>query len=652
MQTLELKVEQDHIESLAKIRNPMTAIEELIWNSLDADAKKVEVQLSFNNMSGLSKIQVSDNGSGIVFADCEKTFGHLGGSAKSRMEFTPAGRVPHGKLGKGRFRAFGLGRSVVWNSRYRENGDINQFEIKASKSSLTKFVVGNQTKAAKQETGVVVTIDQIDANYPSLIKSDQASEELSKRLALYLRKYPGIEIVYDGLRVDPTALERHAETYTVQIPDKDGKLVDAELTVIEWTTSTDRALYFCDESGFALEELPPGIKAPGFHFTAYLKSSVVPELVEDGAFAVQGMHPSVLAMIDAAKNTLRTHFRARESARATDLVKQWQADKVYPYEPSEQDPVKKIEREVFDVCAVKVHEYLPDFEKSEARSKRLTFRLIREALESNPDSLQKILHQVLDLPQDQQNDLAAILGRTHLAAIINATKTVVDRLDFIGSLDSLLFGDFKKTLLERKHLHRILAEELWIFGDQYQLGVDDESLANVLRKHINILERDDLTPENVSDVKDTEGKDRIVDLMLYRQIPQLQPETFEHLVIELKRPDCKLGKKELSQIEEYAFSIADDERFDKASTKWTFYLIGNELAPFADRKCREHGRKFGHIYSSDDGAINIHVKKWSSIITEAKWRYQFFKDKLELEVTTADGLEYLRKQHREHLPNS
>lgn len=104
-------------------------------------------------------------------------------------------------------------------------------------------------------------------------------------------------------------------------------------------------------------------------------------------------------------------------------------------------------------------------------------------------------------------------------------------------------------------------------------------------------------------MSDFEGKNRIVGLMLYRQIPQLHPNHFEHLVVELKRPDCKLGQKELGQIENYAFSVADDERFDKSHTKWTFILVGNELAPFADRKCREHGRQYGHIHASDVGAI-------------------------------------------------
>lgn len=650
MQTIELKVEQDHVESLAKVRNPIIAIEELIWNGLDADATQVNVSLELNNLGGLVKIKVSDNGRGISLLTCRKAFGNLGGSAKSSMQFTPGGRIPHGKSGKGRFRAFGIGNAVTWTSRYEANGTVQQFEIQGRKSSLKQFSIGDQNEIQGSKTGVDVTISGIETNYSSLMNSNKAAEELSKRLALYLRKYPGINITYDGIKVDPASLEEHSESYPLRICDKDGVESEAELTVIEWKTPTERALYFCDEDGFALEECPPGIQAPGFHFTAYVKSSLIPDLANDGAFAFEDMHPLVSSITDAAKSVLRNHFRHRESSRAMNLVKKWQDEKIYPYAPTEQGPLKKAEQEVFDVCAVKVHEYLPSFEKSDIKNKQLTFRLIREALESNPDSLHAILRQVLNLPQEQQDDLAAILDRTHLAAIINAAKTVVDRLDFVGSLDPLLFGEFKKTLLERQHLHRILAEELWLFGEQYTLGIDDESLANTLKKHIEILGRDDLAPEECDDVKDLEGKQRILDLMLYRQIPQLQPNRFEHLVVELKRPDCKLGQKELGQIENYAFSVADDARFDKERTKWTFILVGNELAPFAEQKCRQQGKEFGHIYTSDDGAVHIHVKKWSTVIAEAKWRYQFFKEKLELEVTTADGLRYLRDRHVDRLP--
>jgi HSP90 family molecular chaperone len=116
MKTVEVKVAQDHVESLARVRNPIIALEELVWNGLDADASKIQIKVVTNNLGGLAKIKISDNGTGISFKECSKTFGSLGGSAKSNMALTPGGRVPHGKNGKGRFRAFGIGPVVTWTS--------------------------------------------------------------------------------------------------------------------------------------------------------------------------------------------------------------------------------------------------------------------------------------------------------------------------------------------------------------------------------------------------------------------------------------------------------------------------------------------------------------------------------------------------------
>ena len=314
MHTVTLKVEQDHVESLAKVRNPLVAIEELIWNGLDADAKRVDVELVLNKLGGLAKIRVKDNGFGIEAAICDHAFGSLGGSPKMKINTTPGGRVPHGKSGKGRFRVFGVGRKVTWVSRYKSNGQVKEYMIKGFRSTLKEFEVGDEKDAKSKQTGVEVTIDDIEENFPSLLDSQQAAEELSRRLALYLKKYPGIEINYDGHCVDPSALESHTATYEVSLEDKKGRGVPATVTVIEWKTPTERALYFCDESGFTLEERSPGIQAPGFHFTAYLRSSLIPELVDEGAFGLEPLHPVVNSMLETAKETLRSHFRARESS--------------------------------------------------------------------------------------------------------------------------------------------------------------------------------------------------------------------------------------------------------------------------------------------------------------------------------------------------
>ncbi|MCX7424592.1 MAG: ATP-binding protein [Planctomycetia bacterium] len=649
MDRINLQVAQDHVLSLTKLRKPIIAIEELIWNSLDADADLVEVTLCFNKAGGLDRIRVSDNGNGIQRDQCEVAFGHLGGSPKLTMQTTPKGRRPHGKLGRGRFKAFGIGREVLWTSRYEEDGHCYKFEIRGRKASICSFDVGDAIILKKGSHGVDVVISGIDSNFPSLANAEDAASELSRRLALYLNAYPRIVIKYDGQVVDPKALEEHVQSYAVQTKAASGEPVDGELTIIEWKCPVDRTLYLCDRHGFARDERNPGIQAPGFEFTAYFKSPVVERLDADNAFGLDDLNSELKDVIAVCKDALRTHFRKRESRRTEDLVKRWRQEEVYPYKEEPTDPLRKAEREVFDVCAFKVHEYLPNFDTTEQKSKQLTFRLIREALESNPTTLQTILREVLALPPEQQDELATLLDRTSLAAIINAANLVLNRLTFLVSLDSLLFGDFKKTLRERSQLHRILVDELWIFGEQYTIGVDDQSLKSLLAKHITLLGRDDIAPAT-GPVTDLDDRERIVDLMLYRRFPMGIPEQYEHLVIELKRPACVLGKKEIGQIRDYAFAVIDDERFDKRKTRWRFVLLGNNLDGYAEHECNVDSKEYGHIYSSKDGLVDIHVMRWSTVIDQAKWRYEFLRKELEARITTDDGLAYLRQKYPEYLP--
>ena len=649
MQTVEVKAAQDHLESLTQLKSPIDAIEELVWNSLDADATRIEIQFQLGKLDVLEAISISDDGTGIPLQVGTHVFANIGDSPKLNQKLTPFGRVLHGKSGKGRLRGFGLGKSVTWTTCHATSDGLREYEIRGNFATLKQFQIGDERLTLRTTTGTNIRITAIEKQFRSLLDSDAAIAEMGRRLALYLARYPGIEIIYNGFRVDPTVLEDRRANYPLLLTDENGVEYTAELTIIEWKKATDRKLYFCDREGFALDERAPGIQAAGFQFTAYLKSDLVQHYVEDSSFGMGELRPDVGRMIDVTKDKLRQHFREREQQRVGELVHEWQSEKIYPYESHAQNPLAVAERQVFDICAVKVHEYLPGFVKSDPNNKRLTFRLIKESLETNPQALHAILQQVLNLPQDQQADLAAILERTHLSAILNAAKTVFDRLDFLAGLEELLFGDYEKILLETQQLHRILALELWIFGEQYCKGIDDQSLGELLKQHIQILERPQLVEES-GPVLDLTGKARRVDLMLYQQIPQRKPNHFEHLVIELKRPSCVLGEKEITQIKRYAFAVAADQRFDKSRTTWTFMLLGNDLDDYANNECNVANGDFGDIYRSADGAVSVHVRKWATVISDAKWRHQFYRDKLEVQVTNADGIRYLQSRHPEFLP--
>ena len=103
MHKLELEVASDHVERLTKFKKPILAVEELIWNSLDADATEVRVEITESRLGGLERITVRDNGHGITPSVCDTAFGSLGGSPKLKTSISPTGRQIHGSSGEGRF---------------------------------------------------------------------------------------------------------------------------------------------------------------------------------------------------------------------------------------------------------------------------------------------------------------------------------------------------------------------------------------------------------------------------------------------------------------------------------------------------------------------------------------------------------------------
>ena len=67
---------------------------------------------------------------------------------------------------------------------------------------------------------------------------------------------------------------------------------------------------------------------------------------------------------------------------------------------------------------------------------------------------------------------------------------MADRLDSLRGLEALVFDPkSEEALLERKQLHRTLAHHTWVFGEEFKLAVDDESLKEALRKHCHTLGR-------------------------------------------------------------------------------------------------------------------------------------------------------------------
>ncbi|MEI9990291.1 MAG: ATP-binding protein [Rhizomicrobium sp.] len=647
--TFEIQVQDDHLQRIAQVRKPVHAIAELIWNAVDADADRIDVTLQDDELGGLKAIEVSDNGHGIPYSEAENLFSRLGGSWKQGGHRShEKHRILHGKEGRGRFRAFALGRVVDWRVRYVANDELREYRITMMKDHLKRVQVDDEHAAVVgQHRGVTVVVSELDREFRSL-RDPAVTDELAQIFALYLRQYPNVHIYYAGTLIDPRAVEDHAEAYSMPpITTGDGESFNTSLEIVEWKMLTERRMYFCDGSGFPLDDSPPGIHAPGFYFTAYLKSDYFAKLLAENRLEIANLDSPTSKALDGAKGLMRDHFRRRASERAAGLVDEWKRDKVYPYQGQPANQIEEAERQVFDVVALNVNHYLPAFQGSDETTKRLQLRLLRHAVERAPADLSRILIEVLDLPVEKRQELAELLDRTTLAHIINASKIIADRLEFLQGLETLVFdGEFKHAVRERTQLHRVVAENAWMFGEQYHLSVDDQSLTEVLKKHIQSQGRE---IEIDDPVRRPDGTRGIVDLMFSRNIQLAGSEEREHLVVELKRPDVNINSDAITQIKSYAFSVIGDERFRDVTTKWVFWAVSSDLDAFARQEVTQRDRPRGMLYQSDDPSVTIWVRTWSQIINDCRSRLRFFAEKLNYTPDRDSSLAHLKTTYHKYL---
>ena len=300
------------------------------------------------------------------------------------------------------------------------------------------------------------------------------------------------------------------------------------------------------------------------------------------------------------------------------------------------------------MLAVQVNRAVPQLKTSPRQTKKLTYRLMREAINTNPASIKTILTEVFNLTQQQQDDLAELLTHTHLPEIIDTAKTVSDRLVFLQVLEQMVYNNsIGAPIKERTQFHKVLLKELWIFGEKYTLGTSDQSLRNLLKAHINCLGRDELLPEIPPEAID--DLTRIPDICLFQQICPSY-ENFEHLVIELKRPTLTLTLKELDQIRDYALTVADNPMFDKTRTKWHFILLGQDLDQRVRSALENQVIGDGNYYNA--GNISISVFEWSKIIQDNKLKYEYLRKKLNHQLSDDPNfaVDYLRAKHAELFP--
>ena len=322
MKQIYVQAQADHIASLAKAA-PVSALEELIWNALDADAREVRVDLITNALGAVEAVRVSDDGTGIDILRADATFGSLGGSWKRLTTASEnTHRRLHGRHGRGRFKAFALGSHVEWRTTVRVTGELRSYGLSGDISNPGVF----ELEAAPEPgpgTGTEVYVSNASVNCDSLLNAAETVQALSAKFALYLKSYPDVRIYFNGLPITPVVVQRRMTDYTLALENG----AEAKLELIEWKCKFAGAgrLVFESPDGFQLHEQATGVRANGEPFTAYLVSSRRPALAAENALVMDELNPEVRMLVDAARQKLKDHFKAEDDDNIKAFRKEWKA---------------------------------------------------------------------------------------------------------------------------------------------------------------------------------------------------------------------------------------------------------------------------------------------------------------------------------------
>ena len=415
--TLQMKPGETELLRLRNQTNAISALAELVWNALDADAKRIQVDWSENSMHGVDFITVTDDGHGIAFDEKnpdDHVFMTLGDSDKHTIVHqSPEGRMLHGRFGKGRLRALALGGVIRWETVFAKTPKSNKaYSITATVGESTMEF--SPLKTTKAHTGTIATVTWVSDKGNGLEEA-----EVRERFALifseYLANYTDVELLVQGHRLDPSTMieERHdLGEYATEFEGEE--TIDWGLRCVQWSNPVSEArgrLFLCDQNKVVIAEYELSLRGSA-DYTFYLDCSHTREWEEDGLIALRNDAQQVLL---AARLEAHRFLRRSFPDRAQSLTEELREQRIYPYPSVARSPKQEAEAKLFAKFALHIKQSVGSYDKMNLDNKRLLFKFMQDVLERDPGRVANIISGVLRLTAEDRKALKA-LGEGQLEA--------------------------------------------------------------------------------------------------------------------------------------------------------------------------------------------------------------------------------------------
>ncbi len=630
-----LSVKNQSIETSGITKDYREALCEYIWNGFEANATEVKITFTKNDLSGIDKIMISDNGDGIDYNDINETFGAFLASKKNSRSLKLKTKA---NKGKGRFSFTAFASYAEWATAYTDTKGTWEYTIKLNDANKQIVECNEPILAPMKETqttvtfGGIVTIYPKDLDYPAL--EDYFLEEYS--WFLYLNQKKNYQISINGQQLD------YKKYINTAFSENVSKIIDGiqfNINLVVWAERIKEkyCCYFFDSFDVVkgIDTTTFNRNTVGFNHSVFVRSQffdkcqnvflssdqmVLGEQANDHKI-MKGLKEEIQKLISQKLNVFML-------GKADDALQEMiETKKTFP--SFSNDLYCQIRKR--DLIRVTKELYCLEprifYKLKEVQEKSLLGFLNLLLSSEERENVLSIIEQIVELSTEQRKNFAEMLKKTKLENVIDTIKFIEDRYRVIEILKTLVY-DLTKFTNERNHIQKLVEQHYWLFGEQYHLASADQRMQKALQQYTNILYGE--RSLEVSLNPDIEAERRMDIFLCSARKTETSFETSleENIVIELKAPKVPLSKVVLRQIEDYMDFIRRQPQFNSPLRRWKFIAVCREIDD--DVKSRysafEDKGKPGLVFQVD--SYEVYALTWDDIFKGFDLRHSFLLDRL------------------------
>lgn len=640
---------------LTLYKSTFFALKELIDNSLQAKAKRVEINLIPSSCSEdslyykrIESIEIIDDGDGVPFSLFENSIMQI--ATENKAEGKGVGRFGALQIGKVvRIETVAYDETIKKHTRTSvimtgenilSSKDLQKVEFPIEKEELTK----------DSNPYYKVRITELyQYGQEKLKKKNKLSEEFASvdsfKQAIF-ETYP-FDVFEGRVRFVVNGEELNRSHFLLDKPHlirkklecSDGINHQINLSFFRVNLKTaDISIYFQVDNGGIKQSIakysyvsPWHSSDAGTWFVLVDSDLITTDMIAD--FAISDFGNDSKAIQQLIKDAIDDFFK-KGNIKFVSFVERLKADKTYPF--SRLDDAKiSLEETLFNHTAFLLELDQKLIENSNP-SRGVIYEMLKKLIEEG--NVEFIYGEILKLSKESREKFEALLKLTDMDDVVEFSSSVATRISFLNLLSELCYGDVSKWLKERSQLHKIIEKELWIFGEEYNDNTklwSDKSIEHNLEELHRKYFCYEPTEKDENLINECQVNDRdITDLFFYNQ-KKMGNGREEVFVVELKAPSCAISNKEMTQIEGYRDDILDSSAYPKNKVSYKLLLISSRITKAVKRRLQgtttwnNPDDPFLYSVSNEDGSeIKIYVMEWSELINENRKKLAYLSESL------------------------